>query len=131
MHFPSGTQFNEHSKTKSQPIKIEAGKGRGRGINAKNRECFSAPTDGYLDDFDFDTNLKLFNKAAVFEESDALSGGENEVPVKKFYGHDENILTVAENSAIFEGAQKVYKTGEILIWSYVMNWVQKMLHTEK
>ena len=103
----------EHSK--SQPIKIESGKGRGRGINARNRECFSAPTEGILGDFDFDSNLKLFNKAAVFEEIDALSGGENEVPVKKFYGHDEMVLSDAENCAMTEGAQMIYKTGELVL----------------
>ena len=35
----------------------------------KTREdCFSAPTDSFLDEFDFEKNLALFDKQAVFEE---------------------------------------------------------------
>ncbi|CAL1278907.1 unnamed protein product [Larinioides sclopetarius] len=63
--------------------------------------CFSAPVDSeVLDvDFDFEKNLALFDKRAVFEEIDALSKSDHvrlvdcnkRTPTK--YRHDENVLS--------------------------------------
>ena len=72
-----------------------------------------------MEDFDFDMNLKLFDKAAVFEEIHALSG--DEAPVKRNYRHDEMILTDADISnghcvmMDSEGAPMIYKTGNYYI----------------
>ncbi|PIK54324.1 putative enhancer of mRNA-decapping protein 3 isoform X3 [Apostichopus japonicus] len=41
----------------------------------KNEECFSAPVESFMDDFDFGENLARFDKAAVFEEIDAMKDG--------------------------------------------------------
>ena len=46
------------------PRKME-GHARGRKMR---EDCFSAPTDSFLDEFDFEKNLALFDKQAVFEE---------------------------------------------------------------
>ncbi|KAL3866142.1 hypothetical protein ACJMK2_043471 [Sinanodonta woodiana] len=55
--------------------------------------CFSAPVDSMLDEFDFEKNLKLFDKKAVFEE---IENRQPEVikanETKSKYRHDENIL---------------------------------------
>ncbi|KAK3609112.1 hypothetical protein CHS0354_007790 [Potamilus streckersoni] len=76
------------SRSSLTPRKIEF-----RRKPAIRENCFSAPVESMLDDFDFEKNLKLFDKKAVFEEI------ENGQPVvvkvaesKSQYRHDENIL---------------------------------------
>nr|XP_005994153.1 PREDICTED: enhancer of mRNA-decapping protein 3 isoform X2 [Latimeria chalumnae] len=65
----------------------------------KDDECFGEDIDEILDtDFDFEGNLALFDKAAVFEEIDTYErrngarsrGTPNEKPTR--YRHDENII---------------------------------------
>ncbi|XP_038640017.1 enhancer of mRNA-decapping protein 3 isoform X2 [Scyliorhinus canicula] len=65
----------------------------------KDDECFGDGVEVILDtDFDFEGNLALFDKAAVFEEIDTFErrngtrsrGTPNEKPTR--YRHDENIL---------------------------------------
>ncbi|XP_030042340.1 enhancer of mRNA-decapping protein 3 [Microcaecilia unicolor] len=68
-------------------------------IKTKDDECFGDDIDEILDtDFDFEGNLALFDKAAVFEEIETYErrsgtrsrGTPNEKPSR--YRHDENIL---------------------------------------
>ncbi|XP_013064884.2 enhancer of mRNA-decapping protein 3-like [Biomphalaria glabrata] len=71
------------------------GESNRRGANAKNSECFSAPTESYLqEEFDFELNLAMFNKKKVFQE---IENGFPELsleeePVEQKYKHDENVL---------------------------------------
>ncbi|KAL1007402.1 hypothetical protein UPYG_G00086280 [Umbra pygmaea] len=70
-------------------------------MKPRDDECFGADTDEGLDkDFDFEGNLALFDKAAVFSQIDGTDrngarsrgtpGGERSTPTR--YRHDENIL---------------------------------------
>lgn len=70
-----------------------------RKIEFKNRkqarqDCFSAPVDSILDDFDFEKNLALFDKKAVYEEIESGSPDSVFVTEKKMtkYRCDENVL---------------------------------------
>ena len=62
---------------------------------AKN-DCFSAPSHSILDDFDFEKNLALFDKQAVFEEIETqgypkiIRPSSTNQPAK--YKCDENVL---------------------------------------
>ncbi|GFS95410.1 enhancer of mRNA-decapping protein 3 [Nephila pilipes] len=66
----------------------------------RDEACFSAPVDSEVldNDFDFEKNLALFDKRAIFDEIDALSKSEHvrlvdcnkRAPAK--YRHDENVL---------------------------------------
>ncbi|RUS83411.1 hypothetical protein EGW08_008832 [Elysia chlorotica] len=86
----------------SMPKRMERGGKRGT-VNSKNSECFSAPTQSYLKDFDFESNLALFNKKAVFQEIEngfpelSLSSGP---PVEQKFRHDENILQPGESNTV-------------------------------
>ncbi|CAG5123889.1 unnamed protein product [Candidula unifasciata] len=79
--------------------KMERG-GR-RGANAKNNECFSAPAESFLQEFDFESNLAMFNKKAVFREIETDFPELNLEPGfrEKKYRHDENILQPGENNS--------------------------------
>ncbi|CAL1546732.1 unnamed protein product [Lymnaea stagnalis] len=71
-----------------------------RGANSRNSECFSAPTDSFLHEFDFESNLALFNKKEVFQE---IESGFPELsldpdPSEQKYRHDENILQPGESN---------------------------------
>ncbi|GIY25131.1 enhancer of mRNA-decapping protein 3 [Caerostris extrusa] len=66
----------------------------------RDEACFSAPVDSEVldSDFDFEKNLALFDKRAVFDEINALSKGDHIrlVDCNKRtgkYRHDENVLT--------------------------------------
>lgn len=68
-------------------------------MKTKDDECFGDDIEEIPDtDFDFEGNLALFDKAAVFEEIDTYErrsgtrsrGVPNERPAR--YRHDENIL---------------------------------------
>lgn len=72
-------------------------------MRLRDDECFGADMDEGLDtDFDFEANLALFDKAAVFSQIDGTDcngarsrgtpGGERGTPTR--YRHDENILEV-------------------------------------
>ncbi|XP_041074047.1 enhancer of mRNA-decapping protein 3-like isoform X2 [Polyodon spathula] len=70
------------------------------GMKNKDDECFGDPLEEILDtDFDFEGNLALFDKAAVFSEietsekrSGARSRGTPNERTPARYRHDENIL---------------------------------------
>ncbi|XP_010876678.2 enhancer of mRNA-decapping protein 3 isoform X1 [Esox lucius] len=75
--------------------------GGGGQVKLRDDECFGADMDEGLDtDFDFEGNLALFDKAAVFSQiastdrngarSRGTPGGERSTPTR--YRHDENIL---------------------------------------
>lgn len=61
-----------------------------------NREdCFSAPSESFLKEFDFEKNLALFDKKAFFQEMEnslpeVIRANDRKQPSK--YRHDENIL---------------------------------------
>lgn len=72
-------------------------------MRLRDDECFGADMDEGMDtDFDFEANLALFDKAAVFSQIDGTDcngarsrgtpGGERGTPTR--YRHDENILEV-------------------------------------
>lgn len=87
---PRLNSTNENrGKKSSAPRKIEF-----RKRSQSRDECFSAPAVSYLDDFDFEKNLALFDKKAVFQEiensgPEMIKAGEKK-PQK--YRCDENVL---------------------------------------
>ncbi|XP_033121194.1 enhancer of mRNA-decapping protein 3-like [Anneissia japonica] len=88
------------AKVKASPKKIE---GRSKSLRArKDLECFSAPTESFLTDFDFESNLALFDKAAIFEAIDAKSGTIETVNSPKQepkFRHDEMIVDTGKPTA--------------------------------
>ncbi|GFR33939.1 enhancer of mRNA-decapping protein 3 [Trichonephila clavata] len=104
---------SKNDKVTNSPIieDIQKKKGEGKKKNAKRSEnkkwlkerdeaCFSVPVDSEVldNDFDFEKNLALFDKRAVFDEIDALNKTDHvrlvdcnkRAPTK--YRHDENVL---------------------------------------
>lgn len=94
-------------------------------MRPKDNECFGDGTEEDLDtDFDFEGNLALFNKAAVFSQIDGASSHSNRAqhhstsarqqPVS--YRHDENILEgkplVYRQIIVPQHGGKEYCTGE-------------------
>lgn len=75
----------------STPKKMERG-----GRRAVQREdCFSAPAESFLMEFDFEKNLALFDKKAVFEEIENGPSSDSERQAERRpskYRHDENVL---------------------------------------
>ncbi|XP_074650254.1 enhancer of mRNA-decapping protein 3-like [Tubulanus polymorphus] len=59
-------------------------------------DCFSAPVESFLEEFDFEKNLALFDKQAIFEEiennmkPDVVRNTDKRAPTK--YRCDENVL---------------------------------------
>ncbi|XP_061173200.1 enhancer of mRNA-decapping protein 3-like [Saccostrea echinata] len=93
------TRRNSTSETRvrnsSAAKKIEF---RHRGPSQGREDCFSAPSESYLQDFDFEKNLALFDKKAVFEEIESANPEltkvvETKKPQK--YRCDENVLQSA------------------------------------
>lgn len=89
---------DHHGRRVTAARKME--RGGKRGANAKNNECFSAPADSFMQEFDFESNLALFNKEAVFRE---IENGFPELNVdsdlrEQKYRHDENVLQPGENN---------------------------------
>ncbi|XP_062569542.1 enhancer of mRNA-decapping protein 3-like [Saccostrea cucullata] len=93
------TRRNSTSETRirnsSAAKKIEF---RSRGPSQGREDCFSAPSESYLQDFDFEKNLALFDKKAVFEEIESANPEltkvvETKKPQK--YRCDENVLQSA------------------------------------
>ncbi|KAL7405832.1 hypothetical protein ABVT39_008288 [Epinephelus coioides] len=77
--------------------------GAGGLMRTKDDECFGGGTDENMDaDFDFEGNLALFDKAAVFSQIDGIDGHSNRAQHQSTQGeqkslsyrHDENILEV-------------------------------------
>ncbi|GFO07726.1 enhancer of mRNA-decapping protein 3-like [Plakobranchus ocellatus] len=115
---PSGAlavpQTNRSGRKMSVPKKMERG-GKKTSINSKNNECFSAPTESYLQEFDFESNLALFNKKAVFQEIEngfpELSLGR--APSEPKYRHDENVLQPGESNTVLLKKQQIQVPGTI------------------
>lgn len=93
----------------------------------RDDECFGDGMDDGLDtDFDFEGNLALFDKAAVFSEIDiserrngARSRGTPQEQTPSRYRHDENILEakpiVYRQITVPQPGAKEYCTGTFLI----------------
>lgn len=101
-----GKSQNGFTYSTDQPArKVTAAKKMERGgrrlANSKNNECFSAPAESFMQEFDFESNLALFNKKAVFREIEhdfpelSLEPGSRE----QKYRHDENVLQPGENNS--------------------------------
>ncbi|GFR69554.1 enhancer of mRNA-decapping protein 3 [Elysia marginata] len=109
----SELQTQSPGRKMSQPKRMERG-GKRTTVNSKNSECFSAPTQSYLQDFDFESNLALFNKKAVFQEIEnefpelSLSSGP---PLEQKYRHDENILQPGESNMVPVRKQQIKVPG--------------------
>jgi NAD(P)H-hydrate repair Nnr-like enzyme with NAD(P)H-hydrate epimerase domain len=96
------------SETSSTPIRKSASwKGvdqlHARRNKGREEECFSASAEVFQGDFDFETNLAMFNKHAVFEEIEKgqeTSNGNGGVKNDVKYRCDENVL---------QGAKPVYR----------------------
>lgn len=75
----------------STPKKIERNSRKG----VQREDCFSAPSESFHMEFDFEKNLALFDKKAVFEEIEngTVSDGERPGDYRSNkYRHDENVL---------------------------------------
>ena len=112
----------------STPRKIENGNRR----RQPRENCFSAPVDSFLgNDFDFEKNLALFDKQAVFKEIENNQNYNNivrsgkEKPTK--YRYDENVLdsgpVVYEKIKVENGPQDSYSSGGGLVDSARQTYV--------
>ncbi|XP_053974429.1 enhancer of mRNA-decapping protein 3 [Hylaeus anthracinus] len=91
----------------------------------RDENTFGTPVDQYLNqDFDFEKNLALFNKEAVWEEINALKPdivrqSENNWGTTAIYRHDENIIvsepTVFRQITVPFAGEQEYKTDNGLI----------------
>ncbi|KAK4884341.1 hypothetical protein RN001_000612 [Aquatica leii] len=92
------TSFNESSSFKTgTPNKKDKYKGRWN-KGWKDELCFGSPLDHIINkDFDFEKNLALFDKQAIWDEinsqkPDVIKQADYKKSISK-YRHDENILT--------------------------------------
>lgn len=96
---PQRPRRNSTSETKARSSSASKKIDFRRKIQSQSREdCFSAPSESYLQDFDFEKNLALFDKKAVFEEIESANPEltkvmDNKKPQK--YRCDENVLQSA------------------------------------
>ena len=86
---------NRGRRSVSSPRRIENNRRRG---TQSREDCFSAPVDTFIGDFDFEKNLALFDKKAVFQEIEnthpnIIKAAEKKAPTK--YKCDENVLHTA------------------------------------
>ncbi|XP_008275865.1 enhancer of mRNA-decapping protein 3 [Stegastes partitus] len=98
---PAGSS-NSRGATQAMPRKPTVRNGAAGGpVRSKDDECFGDGTDKDLDtDFDFEGNLALFDKAAIFSQIDGISSRNNKAQLHSTqaeqkplsYRHDENIL---------------------------------------
>nr|CAI5824480.1 unnamed protein product [Callosobruchus analis] len=78
------------------PNKRDKSKGKWVGKGWKDEECFGSPLDQNISkDFDFEKNLALFNKRAIWDElnaqrPDLVKHADNKKSTK--YRHDENVI---------------------------------------
>ncbi|XP_059620520.1 enhancer of mRNA-decapping protein 3 [Phlebotomus argentipes] len=107
----SGSYKNDRKKSRRQ-------------YNSKN-ETFGTPVDDPMmdEDFDFEKNLALFNKQAIWDEIDAMQKPDllrQTVPTqRRKYRHDENVIT-SEPAQLRQievdyNSSRDYVTGEGLI----------------
>lgn len=105
------------------------------GQKHRDDECFGDGVDDGLDtDFDFEGNLALFDKAAVFSEIDiserrngARSRGTPQEQTPSRYRHDENILeakpVVYRQITVPQPEPKEYCTGECFVVLMARNMI--------
>ncbi|KAL5005296.1 hypothetical protein ScPMuIL_018752 [Solemya velum] len=88
---PRRNSTSEIKLKKSTPRKIE-----NRRKGTPRQDCFSAPVNNFFDEFDFEKNLALFDKKAVFEEiENSVFADPKASDNKKMNGKykcDENVL---------------------------------------
>ncbi|XP_023930254.1 enhancer of mRNA-decapping protein 3 [Lingula anatina] len=116
------TNSGRGGRGRSTPKKIE-----GRRRNTPREECFSAPSQSFLGEFDFEKNLALFDKQAVFEEIESSSyPAEMQIAAQKQppkYRCDENVLQsgpvelrqIKIKSSASSGMEKDYVTDAGLV----------------
>ncbi|RXM93985.1 Enhancer of mRNA-decapping protein 3 [Acipenser ruthenus] len=116
--------WSSSSRGNNQTTPKKNGMKNGGGLKNKDDECFGDPLEEILDtDFDFEGNLALFDKAAVFSEietsekrSGARSRGTPSERTPARYRHDENILEaepiVYRQIMVPQSGGKEYCTGE-------------------
>lgn len=115
---------SEVKKKSSTPRKIDFKK-----RSTPKEDCFSAPTESYLADFDFEKNLALFDKKAVFEEIESsgngtviFAGNAEKRPTK--YRCDENVLqsgpVVLSQIKVPCSDAKCYVTGKVPNNMYIL-----------
>uniref|UniRef100_A0A672I0R8 Enhancer of mRNA-decapping protein 3 n=1 Tax=Salarias fasciatus TaxID=181472 RepID=A0A672I0R8_SALFA len=96
---PAGSSNNRGATQASQRKSAVKNGGGAGSARSKDTECFGDGTDDDLDtDFDFEGNLALFDKAAVFSQISGNHGNRAQRPNAQAeqktlsYRHDENIL---------------------------------------
>ncbi|XP_033751004.1 enhancer of mRNA-decapping protein 3-like [Pecten maximus] len=90
---PRRNSASDVRKKSTTPRKIEGRNNKKQGMSRE--DCFSCPSDSVLQEFDFESNLALFDKKAVFEEIEntqpkTVNLSEPKKPLK--YRCDENVL---------------------------------------
>ncbi|XP_042339701.1 enhancer of mRNA-decapping protein 3-like [Plectropomus leopardus] len=99
---PTGSSNSRGATQATQKKSVRNG-GAGGPMRTKDNECFGGGTDENIDtDFDFEGNLALFDKAAVFSQIDGTDSHGNRAHHQSTQGqqkplsyrHDENILEV-------------------------------------
>ncbi|XP_059208828.1 enhancer of mRNA-decapping protein 3-like [Centropristis striata] len=100
---PAGSSNSRGATQTAQKKNSVRNGGAGGLMRTKDDECFGGGTDENLDaDFDFEGNLALFDKAAVFSQIDGTNSHSNRAQHPSIQGeqkplsyrHDENILEV-------------------------------------
>ncbi|CAB4042243.1 Hypothetical predicted protein, partial [Paramuricea clavata] len=90
-NYAAGKKFSTTEQKRSS-----AGNENRKSFKKKNKECFGTPLDDVkMPDFDFQKNLKLFDKEAIFEElrgSKSAPSAEKPQSSDRKLRHDENVL---------------------------------------
>ena len=111
---------SKNCQKSSVPRKIEF-----RKKSQSRQDCFSAPVDSILDDFDFEKNLALFDKKAVFEEIENCNPEVVKVSDKKptKYRCDENVLqsgpVILQQIKVPSQSERTFVTGEESFKTYI------------
>uniref|UniRef100_A0A2R5L5S8 Enhancer of mRNA-decapping protein 3 n=1 Tax=Ornithodoros turicata TaxID=34597 RepID=A0A2R5L5S8_9ACAR len=96
-----GSRKESRKKQTSTPKKCESNSRKNAAMRERDEACFSTPVDSDVleKDFDFEKNLALFDKRAVFNEIEAtmLRPGPQSVPK---YRCDENVLGGGEPTVL-------------------------------
>ncbi|XP_064646915.1 enhancer of mRNA-decapping protein 3-like [Lineus longissimus] len=89
----SGSEYRQSQKNVT-PKKND----RRQNNRTPREDTFSAPVDGFMEEFDFEKNLALFDKQAVFEEiensqkPDVVRTAQSQTQRPAKYRHDENVI---------------------------------------
>ncbi|XP_070543498.1 uncharacterized protein [Ptychodera flava] len=95
----SVSSMDVRKKPPSSAPRVIDGSKNSQKMRARDAACFSAPIDDtYMTEFDFEKNLALFDKAAIFEEINKTQSKDDLTleminKKKKNYRHDENVLS--------------------------------------